>query len=195
MTESKKEKAVMQQALDALPDMAELSSSMDERAVYGYTADQMQAYACKAIAQLTTAQPEQAVQQASQKLAYVCRGCGGIYWAKVSCDCNTKAAFDSIAVSNIAKSISKKNAPTWRDPTTFIQRFGDSMQALCGGQRPPDDMMNGWLNTEVDDLRLQSFACDHGPVWAQGIGVIDAAEILADQPTEGPDHEYRKDLV
>ena len=48
---TKSEKAVMQQALDALPDMTELSSSMDERAVYGYTADQMQAYARAAIAQ------------------------------------------------------------------------------------------------------------------------------------------------
>ena len=49
MTES--DKAVMQQALNALPDMTELSSSMDERAVYGYTAEQMQAYARAAIAQ------------------------------------------------------------------------------------------------------------------------------------------------
>ena len=52
MTES--DKAVMQQTLGALPDMTELSSSMDERAVYGYTADQMQAYAFAAIAQPAT---------------------------------------------------------------------------------------------------------------------------------------------
>ena len=39
------------------------------------------------------------------------------------------------------------------------------------------------------DLRLQNFAGEHGPVWAQAIGVIDAAQMLADLPTEGVDHE------
>lgn len=40
---------------------------------------------------------------------------------------------------------------------------------------------------------MQTFCCDHGPSLAQGIAVIDAARALADQPTEGPPHEYRND--
>lgn len=51
-------------------------------------------------AMLPFVQPKQSV---SQKPAYICQGCGGIYWAEVNCDCNTKAAFDLVAVSNIAQ--------------------------------------------------------------------------------------------
>ena len=47
----------------------------------------------------------QPVESATQKLAYICQGCGGLYWAKVDCDCNTKAAFDLVAVSNIAQPV------------------------------------------------------------------------------------------
>lgn len=72
----------------------------------------------------------------------------------------------------------------WMTPTTYLQRFGDAMELLCGGHRPPDEMMAAWFDTELDDCRLQDFACSHGPSWAQGIGVIDAARVVADQPTE-----------
>lgn len=77
----------------------------------------------------------------------------------------------------------------WRTPTTFLQRFGDAIELLCAGQRPPDEMISGWFDPDTDDLRLQSFCAEHGPAWAQGIGVADAAQLLADQPTEGVDHE------
>jgi hypothetical protein len=57
-------------------------------------------------------------------------------------------------------------------------------------------MMSAWLDVDGSDLRLQNFCAEHGPEWAQGIAVIDAAQVLADQPTEilfadGPqtDHE------
>ena len=78
---------------------------------------------------------------------------------------------------------------TWRTPTKYLDRFGDAMALLCSGRRPPDEMLAAWLDTERDDLRLQNFAGEHGPVWAQAIGVIDAAQMLADLPTEGVDHE------
>lgn len=71
------------------------------------------------------------------------------------------------------------------EATTYIEGFGDAMALLCG-KRPPDDMLAGWL---ADDERLQQFACAHGPAWAQGIAVIDAARILAGQPVEGERHE------
>lgn len=50
-------------------------------------------------------QPEQFEQPVTQNFAYICQGCGGIYWAKVTCDCNTKEAFDLVAVSNITQPV------------------------------------------------------------------------------------------
>ena len=88
-----------------------------------------------------------------------------------------------------------KNKPHWSDPTTFIKRFGDAMQALCNERRPADELMTAWLDNGADDFRLQDFACEHGLSWAQGIGIIDAAQLLANQPTEGVDHEYRAQPV
>ena len=79
----------------------------------------------------------------------------------------------------------KKVKPAdWTTPTTYLQRFGEAMALLCSGHRPPDEMLSAWLDTEREDQRLQAFAMEHGPSWAQGIGVIDAARVLADTPTE-----------
>ena len=72
-------------------------------------------------------------------------------------------------------------------PTTYIQRFGDALQALCKGVRPSDKMMDDWLTHKSEEL--QSFCCNNGIYWAQGIGIIDAALVLVDNPTEGEDHE------
>jgi len=83
----------------------------------------------------------------------------------------------------------------WEQPTTVAQRLGDAMQLLCGGMRPPEAMVAGWLDHSSEEL--QSFAADHGPAWAQGIGLIDAAMVMVDQPTEiitpdsDEDHEHR----
>lgn len=77
----------------------------------------------------------------------------------------------------------------WSTPTTHLQRFGDAMQLLCNGHRPPDAMLVAWQDKDADDIGLQEFAIAHGPAWAQGIGVIDAALVLVEQPTEGIDHE------
>lgn len=73
-------------------------------------------------------------------------------------------------------------------PTTYLRRFGDAMERLCG-VRPSDAEMLAWLDPDQDSFTLQDFACEHGPSWAQGIAVIDAARLLADQPTEGVGHE------
>lgn len=77
----------------------------------------------------------------------------------------------------------------WMTPTTYVQRMGDAMALLCHGHRPPNEMIAAWLDPAQEDDRLQSFACDHGPDWAQGIVVIDAARILAETPVEGVDNE------
>jgi hypothetical protein len=76
-------------------------------------------------------------------------------------------------------------------PTTYLQRFGDAMQRLCGGQRPTDAMLLDWLDPTLESVDLQEFAIEHGPEWAQGIAVIDAALGLADDPIEGVAHEMR----
>lgn len=80
-------------------------------------------------------------------------------------------------------------AEDWTTPTTYLRRFGDAMALLCGGKRPSDEVLTAWLDTDADDMRLQEFAVEHGPAWAQGIGLIDAARTMADQPTEGVEHE------
>ncbi len=86
---------------------------------------------------------------------------------------------------------------SWSTPTTFMKRFGDALQRLCGGHRPPEEMLIAWFDKTKDDNRLQGFCCDYGPDWAQGIVVINAAQVLADHPTEirSPDrdldHEHR----
>jgi hypothetical protein len=81
-------------------------------------------------------------------------------------------------------------ASDWTEPTTYLRRFGDAMQLLCAGHRPTHAMMSAWLDSENEEL--QSFAAEHGPAWAQGIGLIDAARTTADQPTEGTDHEFHE---
>lgn len=72
-------------------------------------------------------------------------------------------------------------------PTTYLQRFGDAMNLLCG-TRPSDNMLQAWIHGTSE--KLQEFSIEFGPEWAQGIAVIDAARVMADQPTEGVDHEF-----
>lgn len=88
----------------------------------------------------------------------------------------------------------------WQTPTTYLQRLGDALELLCKGCRPQDKLMDDWLHSRSEEL--QNFAAKHGPEWAQGIAVIDAAMTLADQPTEiltidGPqvDHESKTDYT
>ena len=78
----------------------------------------------------------------------------------------------------------------WREPTTVAQRLGDVLQLLCGGKRPPDDVVLAWLDAEMGDIGLQHFCAQHGPAWAQGIALIELAMVAVAQPTEGVDHEH-----
>lgn len=75
-------------------------------------------------------------------------------------------------------------------PTTYQQRFTEVVSLLCRAS-PPADMVEGWLTPEADDHRLQEWAIEHAPNWSQGIGVLDAAHVMADQPAEGDEHEMR----
>lgn len=81
----------------------------------------------------------------------------------------------------------------WSEPTTYLQRFTHALSLLCG-QTPPEEIVLAWLDKNIDDFRLQEFAIAHGPAWAQGIVLIEAAQLMADQPTEGVEHEQSPDL-
>ena len=83
----------------------------------------------------------------------------------------------------------QKPVEQWEATTTYLRRIGDAIELLCSGNRASDEIISAWLDTSLDDFRLQEFACEHGPSWSQGIAVIDAATVLADQPTEGVEHE------
>ena len=75
----------------------------------------------------------------------------------------------------------------WLKPTTALHRMTEAVTLLCNGRRPPDALVSGWLDGSDDGL--QDFAADNGPAWSQGIGLLDAARIMAEQPTEGVDHQ------
>lgn len=81
----------------------------------------------------------------------------------------------------------KTGGNDWRKPTTHLQRFGDAMELLCAGKRPDDALLKAWTAGTSEELQI--FAAEHGPAWAQGIGLIDAALMAASQPTEGVEHE------
>lgn len=80
----------------------------------------------------------------------------------------------------------------WEKPTSYVDRFTEAVALLCR-KSPPADLVAGWLDKDADDHRLQDFAADHAPAWAQGIGVLDAAHVMASQPTEGVAHEIAPD--
>lgn len=72
--------------------------------------------------------------------------------------------------------------------TTFVKRFGDAMELLCSGKRPPDSMIRDWFDRGMDSFELQEWGVANGPDWAQGIAMIDAATTLAKSPQEGVGH-------
>lgn len=76
--------------------------------------------------------------------------------------------------------------------TTWEQRFCDVIARFCNGY-PPDDYIAGWF-TSSEDGRLQDWVNENimpGAMWAQGIELIDAAERLADTPSESDNHSAR----
>jgi hypothetical protein len=78
--------------------------------------------------------------------------------------------------------------------TTYAERFAHAVAVLCGAQ-PPADMVAEWIaNIDVNgEHRLQSWVLSQAatPSWAQGIVVLDAAHVLANDPEEGVGHEDR----
>jgi hypothetical protein len=85
-------------------------------------------------------------------------------------------------------------APLHGEATTYGERLTHAVAVLCGAQ-PPADMVAEWIaNIDVNgEHRLQSWVlCQAAtPSWAQGIVVLDAAHVLANDPEEGVGHEDR----
>ena len=84
----------------------------------------------------------------------------------------------------------KAHCNDWRKPTKYLDRLGDALELLCLGNRPSDKLITDWIEHTSEEL--QRFCSNNGPSWAQGIVIIDSAEILANDPVEGPAHEYRE---
>lgn len=85
---------------------------------------------------------------------------------------------------------SKQDNADCSEPTSYLERFTHALALLCG-KEPPQEIVLAWIQKDSDDFRLQEFAIEHGPSWSQGIALIEAAQLMADQPTEGVDHEMR----
>lgn len=69
------------------------------------------------------------------------------------------------------------------EKTDYLARFGDAMERLCGGVRPPAEMLRPWIDVDCEPLeavRLQEFAALHGPKMRRGIDIIEEAMSLAD---------------
>lgn len=76
----------------------------------------------------------------------------------------------------------------WMQPTTWVERFTEALTVLCG-EPPPAGVVAAWFEPGSDSEELQNWAAAKCRMpWAQGIVVIDAAEVLADEPAEGDMH-------
>lgn len=79
-------------------------------------------------------------------------------------------------------------------PTIYLDRFIAAMGFVCQKQ-PPKELCEKWLSNESEDL--QSWAVSNARIyWMTGIGAIEAAQHLADEPEEGRGHEgFTKDFA
>lgn len=73
-------------------------------------------------------------------------------------------------------------------PSTYEQRFTAAVAVICG-VTPPAALVCDWINKAERHDDLQQWVGSYAPGWAQNIAVLDAAHQMADQPTEGGDHE------
>ena len=74
---------------------------------------------------------------------------------------------------------------------SYIYRFQMALALLCGNHLPDERLCRQWLDgkDEKKYIELQDWAVSHSTLnWAMGIGVIEAAMTLADNPNEGGNH-------
>jgi hypothetical protein len=76
--------------------------------------------------------------------------------------------------------------------TLYIDRVVEALTLLCGGKAPARELVVAWEENTSEEL--QSWAvCNVAAPWGTGIGTIEAAQVMADTPEEGMDHQYRDD--
>jgi hypothetical protein len=81
---------------------------------------------------------------------------------------------------------------TARAPTNtkYLDRLIEALTLLCGGTVPPREMVLAWETDDSEELQDWA-ACNTKLPWAMGIGTIEAAQVMADNPEEGMGHELR----
>jgi hypothetical protein len=89
--------------------------------------------------------------------------------------------------------MSKKIKPVHANGTTWMERFRGALTIMCGAE-PPLKMCEMWINNEQDEHAsdpLQNWVGmqKSTPKWAQCIVTIEAAQVWADSPEEGEDHQ------
>lgn len=136
-------------------------------------------------------QPDDVIESAAKAVFKTLPGWCGQPWVEGG---NSLKQDEARRYASAALSVAPAQLPKatdWLTPTSYRDRFADAVALLCG-RRAPEDMIDGWLAPDSEDDRLQHFAADHGPAWAQGIVLLDAAAVMADTPTEGVEHGERQ---
>jgi hypothetical protein len=81
--------------------------------------------------------------------------------------------------------------PELPDTTTYIDRFVNALGILCVAS-PSPEMAEAYLTGASEDL--QHWVGTHQRVgWSMAIGVIEAAQVMANNPIEGLDHQGSSD--
>jgi hypothetical protein len=79
------------------------------------------------------------------------------------------------------------------EATDYLVRFADALEIMCTA-RPDIALCEQWLRNTPEGDHLQDWAVDHMRAnWGTGIGVLEAAETMAETPEEGMDHEGFRD--
>lgn len=86
---------------------------------------------------------------------------------------------------------SRATTPVSRN-TLYIDRVIEALTLLCAGKRPERDIVIGWEDDTSEELQTWA-VCNAAAPWATGIGVIEAAQALANTPEEGLNHQDRED--
>lgn len=74
--------------------------------------------------------------------------------------------------------------------TRYVDRMVDALALLCGGVRPPKELVVAWEENTSEELQTWA-VCHAAAPWATGIGTIEAAQTLAATPEEGMEHQDR----
>lgn len=76
-----------------------------------------------------------------------------------------------------------------KENSGYLVRFADALEILCTA-RPDLALCEQWLRNTPEGEQLQAWAVDHMRAnWGTGLGVLDAAEVMAESPEEGMHHD------